>query len=122
MKIFYAEDDEMMQKFIAYSLIKMGHEVVAVDNGREAYETLEKEMFDFIILDVFLPVHSGIEIAKYIRLELKLKTPIIILSRSDSDELVKQAENIGVNEYLAKPIEPDLLLLKLKKHTGIASG
>lgn len=122
MRIFYAEDDVMMQKFIVYSLIKMGHEVVTVDNGIEAYETLENELFDFIILDVFMPGHSGIDITRYIRKELKLKTPVIILSRSNNENLVKQSKEAGANEYLTKPIEPDILLLLLKKYTGIASG
>jgi DNA-binding response OmpR family regulator len=122
MRIFYVEDDEKMQKFIAYSLIKMGHEVVTVDNGKEAYKTLDKESFDFIILDIFLPGHSGIDIARHIREELRLKTPVIILSRSHDENLIQQAMEAGVNEYLTKPIEPDILLLILKKHTGIASG
>lgn len=122
MKIFYVEDDEKMQKFIAYSLIKMGHEVVTVDNGKEAYKTLDKESFDFIILDIFLPGHSGIDIARHIRKELNLKTPVIILSRSNDENLIQEAMDAGVNEYFTKPIEPDILLLVLKKYTGIASG
>jgi two-component system, OmpR family, response regulator VicR len=122
MKIFYAEDDMMMQKLVAYSLIRMGHEIVTVDNGKEAFETLKSESFDFIILDVFLPGHSGLDIARFIRKDLELKTPIVMLSRSKNKDLIKQAEEIGVNEFLSKPIEPDFLLLKLKKYTGIASG
>ncbi len=122
MKIFYAEDDMMMQKLVAYSLIRMGHEIVTVDNGKEAFETLNSESFDFIILDVFLPGHSGLDIARFIRKELELKTPIVMLSRSKNEDLIKQAKEIGVNEFLSKPIEPDFLLLKLKKYTGIASG
>ena len=122
MKIFYAEDDQMMQKMVAYSLIRMGHEVVTVDNGKEAYDVLSSETFDFIILDVFLPQHSGLDIAKFIRTDLNLKTPIIILSRSGMEDMIKQAKQIGVNEYLTKPIEPDMLLLKIKKYTGAASG
>lgn len=122
MKIFYAEDDQMMQKMVAYSLIRMGHEVITVENGEEAIETLKSEKFDFVILDVFLPQLSGLEIAKFIRGELKSDVPIIILSRSGQDYIIKQAMDIGVNEYLTKPIEPDFLLLKIKKYTGIALG
>jgi DNA-binding response OmpR family regulator len=122
MKIFYAEDDQMMQKMVAYSLIRMGHEVITVDTGSEAIETLKSEKFDFVILDVFLPYFSGLDIAKFIRSELKSDIPIIILSRSGENHIIKQAMDIGVNEYLVKPIEPDFLLLKIKKYTGIALG
>jgi DNA-binding response OmpR family regulator len=122
MRIFYAEDDQMMQKMVAYSLIRMGHEVITVENGTEAIETLKSETFDFIILDVFLPYLSGLEVAKFIRNDLKSEVPIIVLSRSGLDDIIKQAMEIGVNEYLTKPIEPDFLLLKIKKYTGIALG
>jgi DNA-binding response OmpR family regulator len=122
MKIFYAEDDQMMQKMVAYSLIRMGHEVVTVENGAEAIETLKTETFDFVILDVFLPHLSGLDVAKFIREELHSEVPIIMLSRSGLKQIVKQAMKIGVNEYLTKPIEPDMLLLKIKKYTGIALG
>jgi DNA-binding response OmpR family regulator len=122
MKVFYAEDDPMMQKMVAYSLIRMGHEVVTVDNGKEAIEIVSNEKFDFIILDVFMPQLSGMDVAKYIRQELKSTTPIVMLSRSNDDHLMKEALEIGVSEFLTKPIGPDVLLLKLKKYTGIASG
>ncbi|MBN2484380.1 MAG: response regulator [Bacteroidales bacterium] len=122
MRIFYAEDDQMMQKMVAYALIRMGHEVVTVDTGTEAIETLKTEPFDFIVLDVFLPHYSGLDIARFIREELKSEVPIIILSRSGEEHIIKQAFEIGVNDYLTKPIEPDFLLVKIKKFTGIASG
>jgi DNA-binding response OmpR family regulator len=122
MRILYAEDDPLMQKMIVYSLIKMGHEVTTVDNGEEAIDVLNTEKFGFIILDVFMPLLSGLEVAKYIRDDLKLETPIVMLSRNSTSKIINEAEKIGVNEYLTKPIEPDLLLLKIKKFTGIASG
>jgi two-component system, OmpR family, response regulator Irr len=122
MKIFYAEDDQMMQRMVAYSLIRMGHEVITVDDGSEAIEALKSETFDFIILDVFLPHYSGLDIASFIREDLKSDVPIIILSRSGEKHMMEQASKIGVNEYLIKPIEPDFLLLKIKKYTGIALG
>lgn len=122
MKVLYAEDDQLMQKMVAYSLIRMGHEVVTVDNGSEAIEALKSEEFDFIILDLFMPNFSGLEVAKYIRKDLKSDTPIIILSRSAQSDLKEQAAEIGVNEFITKPIEPDFLLLKMKKYKGSAAG
>lgn len=122
MKILYAEDDRMMQKMVVYSLIKMGHEVATVDNGKEAIEALQTEDFGFVILDVFMPIVSGLEVAKFIRDEMKLDIPIVMLSRNNTDMIRQEALQIGVNDYLSKPIEPDMLLLELKKYTGIAAG
>ena len=122
MRILYAEDDQMMQKAVVYSLIKMGHEVTTVDNGKEAIDVLNAEKFGFIILDVFMPVLSGLDVARHIREKLKSDTPIIILSRTSDDKIIEEARAIGVNDYITKPIEPDMLLLELKKFTGIASG
>lgn len=122
MKVLYAEDDAFLRKSVAYSFIRMGHEVVTVDNGKEAVEVLKEEEFDFIILDVFMPYLSGIEVVQYARGEMKINTPILMLSRSDDENLVKQALQAGANEYVKKPMEPDFLLLKVKKYTGQASG
>jgi DNA-binding response OmpR family regulator len=122
MKILYAEDDQMMQKVVVYALIKMGHEVTTVDNGKEAIEAVNSETFGFIILDVFMPAISGLEVAKYIRKDLKLDTPIVMLSRNGTEMIMEEARDIGVNDYITKPIEPDILLLELKKYTGVASG
>jgi two-component system, sensor histidine kinase and response regulator len=122
MRILYAEDDPMMQKMVVYSLIKMGHEVTTVDNGKEAIDALKSEKYGFIILDVFMPIISGLEVAKFIREELDQDTPIVMLSRNNTEMIMREAREIGVNSYIKKPIEPDLLLLELKKYTGIASG
>lgn len=122
MRILYAEDDPLMQKVVVYALIKMGHEVTTVDNGKEAIDAVNKEEFGFIILDVFMPAVSGLEVARYIRVDLKSSVPIVMLSRNGTKMIVEEAEEIGVDEYITKPIEPDLLLLKLKKYTGKASG
>ena len=122
MRILYAEDDPMMQKMVVYSLIKMGHEVTTVDNGKEAIDAINTEDYSIVILDVFMPVISGLEVAKHIREERKQNTPIIMLSRNGTDMIMEEAKEIGVNTYITKPIEPDMLLLEIKNLTGIASG
>lgn len=122
MKIFYAEDDIMMQKVVIYSLIRLGHEVTTVDNGSEAMDVLQDEDFDFIILDVFMPHASGLDVAKFVRDDLKKSTPIIMLSRSGLEETVNKALEIGVNDYITKPFKPEVLYLKMKKLTGSTSA
>ena len=122
MRILYAEDDPVMQKMIVYSLIKMGHEVTTVDNGKEAIDALKSEDFGFVILDVFMPMVSGLEVAKFIRDDLKKNTPIVMLSRNGTEMIKEEAMDIGVNNYITKPIEPDMLLLEIKKFTGNALG
>ena len=122
MRILYAEDDPMMQKMVVYSLIIMGHEVTTVDNGKEAIDAINTEDYSIIILDVFMPIISGLEVAKHIREERRQDTPIIMLSRNGTEMIMEEAKDIGVNTYITKPIEPDMLLLEIKNLTGIASG
>ncbi len=122
MRILYAEDDALMQKKVAYSLIKVGHEVTTVDNGKEAIEALKEEAFDFVILDIFMPFVSGMEVAEFVRTELKSTVPMIILSRNGSEALRQKASSLGVDDYLTKPIEPDALLLEIKNIIGTASA
>lgn len=122
MRILYAEDDQMMQKAVTYSLIKMGHEVTTVGDGKEAMDAINADEFSFIILDVFMPSASGLEVARYIREDLKHDTPIVMLSRNGTEMIMEEAKRIGVNSYILKPIEPDILLLEIKKFTGNAAG
>lgn len=115
MKILYAEDDTMMQKVVVHSLVRLGYEITTVDDGKEALETVKTEEFDLIILDLFMPRKSGFEVVEIIRDELKIKTPILILSRSHLDESIHKAYTAGANDFIVKPFDPEELIVKITK-------
>ncbi len=114
MKILYAEDDEMMQKVVVYALAEQGYELTTVDHGLEAREYIDKEAYDLIILDLFMPKASGFEVVEYIREEKGIDTPILIISRNNLGKAIEKAYTTGANDYISKPFEITDLINKVK--------
>jgi DNA-binding response OmpR family regulator len=114
-KILYAEDDILMQKLIVHALVRLGYEVTTVDDGLEALEAIDSEDYNLIILDLFMPKKSGFEVVQIIREEKKLKTPILIISRSHLDDTIQKAYTVGANDYILKPFQPEELVIKVTK-------
>lgn len=63
-RILLAEDDDSMRGFLERALTKAGHEVVAYDNGAEAFERLQREPFTLLLTDIVMPKMDGIELAR----------------------------------------------------------
>ena len=63
-RILLAEDDDSMRGFLERALAKAGYEVIAFDNGRDAFEKLEREPFDLLLTDIVMPLMDGIELAR----------------------------------------------------------
>lgn len=122
MKILFAEDDKMMQKYLVYQMIKFDHEVTTVDNGKEALKAMDEEVFDVILLDIFMPKLSGLEVLEHIRNDGNRKIPVIIISRDKHPETIQKAKDLGANDYIVKPYDPDELYLKIKRVTGHTVG
>ena len=114
-KILYAEDDIMMQKIVVHSLIRLGYEVTTVDDGLEALDVLRSEVYDLIILDLFMPKRSGFEVVEQMREDLNISTPVLILSRSHLDEAINKAYTAGANDFIVKPFMPEELVLKITR-------
>jgi PAS domain S-box-containing protein len=112
LNILLAEDDPVTQFSIKRMLEKYNHKVKVVDNGQKVLDCLSQENFDFILMDIQMPVMDGVEVTKKIRsFEDKIRDmPIIALTAyamSGDREKFLQA---GMNDYLAKPVEINKLL------------
>lgn len=79
-KILSVEDNPDSQKYAECSLVKIGINLFMASNGNEAIEILKKEPIDIILMDLYMPQMNGIECIKTIRNELKLNTPIIVMT------------------------------------------
>ena len=122
MKILFADDDKVVQKIVVYNLVRYDHEVTIVENGKEAIKELKEEAYDLIILDVFMPKVSGLEVLEFVRNEISKDIPIIMMSRDSHYHTIKRAKVEGANEYITKPFTPEELYLKIKKLTGHTAG
>lgn len=114
-KLLLAEDDALLASLLDYRLKKNGYEVTICVDGKKVKEYLKTERPDIIVTDIMMPYFSGLELTDYVRNQLKLKIPIIVLSSAGNEENVLSAFNLGANDFLAKPVSPAELLLRLHK-------
>ena len=116
-KILLAEDNPINRKLIVALIEKKGWAVVAVENGLEAVNILDKSNgFDVILMDIQMPVMDGIEATRRIRGKEKWKDiPIIALTahalKGDREKFLEA----GMNDYLSKPLNYKEFYSKIKR-------
>lgn len=111
-KILVVEDDKTMNKLVSSYLRDNGYEVKSCFNGVEALEALEGSRYSMIISDIMMPQMDGFELAESIRLTDKT-TPIIFMSAKDDKPSKLYGYKIGVDDYITKPFDIDILLMKI---------
>ena len=120
LSILLADDNATNRLVISKILERGGHTVRCVSNGEDALNALEEESFGLIILDVNMPVMTGIEAAKLFRfMEPRgIHTPIFALTADVTHEIAAQALAAGMDICLTKPVQPAALLEAIEEHTG----
>lgn len=116
MKVLYAEDEKHLSKVIAAILTHNGCEVDTVYDGGSAFEYATKNDYDILVLDVMMPVMSGIEAMKKIR-DAGIDTPIIMLTAKAELEDRINGLDAGANDYLTKPFASEELLARMRAQT-----
>jgi two-component system chemotaxis response regulator CheY len=117
MRILIAEHNVKMVSAMKYILRQLGfHDIVDTDDGEDALTILTESQFDFVILDRSLPNVGGIELTKKMRTQAPHRTtPVILITRENQPEDVLGAIESGVNEYVLKPLDKDVLRAKIYK-------
>jgi len=115
MKILICEDNILTVKALTFILTKAGYETVHAADGLDAMNLLGSADFDLVLIDIHLPYHSGLELIRYLRIDLKKETPVIVASAFSDAQTQKQAYELGINEYILKPIDPAGLVNKISK-------
>ena len=122
-KILIVEDDLDMQEMMVSFMQKNGFMVIAANNADELTEKLKSQRVDLILLDVMLGDENGISICRKIRETNNI--PIIIISALSDDQNRLSGFEVGADDYIVKPFNPQILLAKvkaiLKRGTKIAS-
>lgn len=119
-KILVAEDVKLNQLLIKTILEDFKFECDIVANGKIAIEKLETNSYDIVLMDLQMPIMDGFTAIKYIRNTLKSNIPIIALTADVTTVNVEKCKTLGMNDYIAKPIDEQLLhkkivgLLKIK--------
>ncbi|GFO64396.1 response regulator [Geomonas paludis] len=118
MRILIAEDDPTIRQMMVTLLRRLDHDCHGVDNGRKAVEMWEQGDFDFIFMDVQMPIMDGLSATRAIREQEAARgghVPIIALTAHAMDEDKQQCLVAGMDDYLSKPIDLDLLLSLLQR-------
>jgi DNA-binding response OmpR family regulator len=114
MKILICEDNQLALRAMSVVLEREGYDPVTVNDGNKAIEMLRKTDFSLVIVDIHLPYHSGLELIRFLRTDLKKKTPVLIVSAFSDQQMQRQASDMGVSGYITKPFDPDELIMKIR--------
>jgi len=114
-KLLLAEDDHMLASLLKFRLEKEGYQVALVPDGKAVKQSIATHIPDAIISDVMMPYFSGIELVDHLRNELKSDIPIILISTASNEENVINALKMGANDFLAKPVSPSELLIRVNR-------
>lgn len=114
-QILWADDEIDLLKPHVLFLQSKGYAVSTVLSGADAIDAVELNTFDLIFLDEHMPGLTGLETLQRIK-EIAPFTPIVMVTKSEEEELMNQALGGKIADYLIKPVNPNQLLLSLKKH------
>jgi len=113
-KILWADDEIELLKPQILFLEQKGFHVQAVTNGQDAVERVKDTIFDIVFLDEHMPGISGLEALTLIK-QAKPDLPVIMITKSEEEHLMEDAIGSRIADYLIKPVNPNQILLAIKK-------
>lgn len=116
--LLWVDDEIELLKAHIIFLEKKGYEVMTVSNGSDAIDQCSQQTFDLVLLDEQMPGLSGLETLQRIK-EIQPATPIVMVTKSEEENIMDQAIGSKIADYLIKPVNPNQILLTLKR-TSIA--
>lgn len=114
-RILWADDEIDLLKPHILFLQSKGYEVATVSNGRDALDALDNEKFSLILLDENMPGLSGLETLSMIH-QSHPDIPVIMITKSEEENIMNQAIGNKISDYLIKPVNPNQILLSIKKN------
>lgn len=114
-KILIVEDDELIIKILSFILLKEGYELSILKDGLSATEQMLHINPDLIITDLLLPYKSGLEIISFVKDNFKNKPIIALSALGEEEHSVSEAFKLGADDFIAKPFNPNELVLRVKR-------
>lgn len=114
-KILWVDDEIDLLKPHILFLNAKGYEVITVNNGRDSLDIARRETPDIIFLDENMPGLSGLETLQRLKQQLPT-TPVIMITKNEEENIMDQAVGANIADYLIKPVNPNQILLTLKKN------
>jgi DNA-binding response OmpR family regulator len=112
MKVLVAEDDRDFGNILTQYITISGFDVTLGRDGKEAWELFNQGKFDICVLDVMMPEMDGFTLAEKIK-EAQPDVPVIFLTAKSLKEDIVRGLKIGADDYITKPFDPEVLILRL---------
>ncbi len=115
MHLLWVDDEiELLHAHILF-LEKKGYDMTTASNGTDAIELCRERTFDLVLLDEMMPGLTGLETLQKIK-EIQPATPVVMVTKSEEEDIMNQAIGQQIADYLIKPVNPAQILLTLKKN------
>jgi len=118
LNILVAEDDEMNQQLSLMLLKKLGYDPKLAADGKAVLEMVGENLYDVILMDVQMPVMDGLQATRMIRLCLTKQPVVIAMTANTMDDDREQCFASGMDDYISKPVNKDMLMEILAKWSG----
>lgn len=110
-KVLVVDDEPQIRSILEMYLAENEYDVLTAGDGQSALEAVERDMPDAVVLDVMLPDMDGLEVCRMIR--KKRDIPIIYLSSLQQSETIVEGLELGGDDYITKPFDPNELVARL---------
>ena len=114
-QLLWVDDEAELLKAHIIFLEKKGYAVTTVSNGTDAIDLCQERSFDLVLLDEQMPGLSGLETLQRIK-QITPATPVVMVTKSEEENIMEQAIGQKIADYLIKPVNPNQILLVLKKN------
>ncbi len=114
MRVLLAEDRASLRQALAETLRRAGFDAFEAGEGKAAMAFVEEGGYDLALFDLKMPVHSGLDLLRASKARWPL-TPVVMLTAYGSVEVAVEAMKVGAADFLAKPVDPEHLLIVVRR-------
>jgi CheY-like chemotaxis protein len=115
-RILVVDDEPDVLKLTSLRLEKQGYEIITAANSRDAFDLIENEKPDLVLMDIIIPIMYGTEICRRVKDDENLRhIPIILCSAHGEVMTDEMAKNSGADDYITKPFDEKELMNKIER-------
>src|SRR5580698_8413663 len=115
--LLLVDDDEFNREIIRPRLERRGYRVDTANDGLTALAQIKERSYDLILLDIMMPGLDGVQVLKQLReFRSRAQLPVIMVTARDNSQDIVDALRDGANDYVTKPIDPEVLLARVGTH------
>lgn len=119
MKILAIDDQQLILMSVKKRLAELGYEVETALSGEAGIQLFDEFQPDLTLVDINMPGLSGLQVVKHIREERKSDIPIIIMSGNTDEKVIVDGFELGINDYMKKPVSLDEMTARIKRIIGV---